>query len=356
MSYLAPHFDYDVFVSYAHGHVPGVDDPPLKRWSQALIDSLKADIGSLFSDFDELTIWDDRSLDPTAALTGELRKKVERSCLLLIVMSPRYLSSAWCTDELAWFEREFAERRKGPGRVFIVRAVSTNPKKWPGGLKDERGHPDLGFRFHRETDEENVEPYGWPDLVDRNEDFYRSLATLRTTLVRRLREIKKNYARQATSVATRTGAAAVQRPPRLYLHARPEYDALRLSVSNDLRAVGCRVVTPVAAATGGSLADWTAESRARIEAVQHCDALTLLRGSADHGFGDELCDIAIDERERVNAAREAPLPCAVLDASRAPFPMADFARRNGIELFDLNDPAWRSSFKAWANRSCEGAA
>jgi hypothetical protein len=352
MPYLAPHFHYDMFMSYAHGHVPGVDDPPLRRWSQAMIDGLKADIGSLFTEFDQLTIWDDRSLDPTAALTDELREKIERSCLLLIVMSPRYLSSAWCTDELTWFAREFAERRKGPGRVFIVRAVSTDADKWPSCLKDERGHADLGFRFHRETDQENVEPYGWPDLIHRNEDFYRALAALRTTLVRRLREVKKSYDWQAAPVAAATAAAA-RRPPRLYLHARPEYEPLRVNVSNELRAAGCTVVTPIAPKTGGSLADWREESRARIEAAQHCDALTLLRGSADAGFGDELCDIAIDERERINAARGAPLACAVLDASRAPFPMAEFARRNGIELFDLNEPAWRSSLKAWAESSRE---
>ncbi len=129
MPYLAPHFDYDVFMSYTHGHIHGVADPPLRLWSQALIERLKADIASLFTEFDELKFWDDRSIDPTAAMTDELRKKVERSCLLLIVMSPRYLASAWCTDELTWFERQFAERRKGPGRVFIVRAVSTDRNK-----------------------------------------------------------------------------------------------------------------------------------------------------------------------------------------------------------------------------------
>jgi hypothetical protein len=46
MPYLAPQFDYDVFMSYAHGQFPGVADPPLKPWSQALIDRLKADIAS----------------------------------------------------------------------------------------------------------------------------------------------------------------------------------------------------------------------------------------------------------------------------------------------------------------------
>jgi hypothetical protein len=94
-------------------------------------------------------------------LTDQLRTTVERSCLLLIVMSPRYLASAWCKDELAWFEGQFVERRKGLGRVFIVRAVSTDESKWPRCLKDERGHADLGFRFHPVTDKAGVPPHGW---------------------------------------------------------------------------------------------------------------------------------------------------------------------------------------------------
>jgi hypothetical protein len=33
--------------------------------------------------------------------------------------------------------------------------------------------------------------------------------------------------------------------------------------------------------------------------------------------------------------------------------MTDFARRNTIELFDLSEPGWRSSFKAWVDSSRE---
>jgi hypothetical protein len=356
MPYLAPDFDPDVFMSYTHGHVPGLADPPLKRWSQAMIDKLKEDLVNLFTEFDELKIWDDRSLDPTAHLTDELRTTIERSCLLLIVMSPRYLASAWCKDELAWFERQFVERRKGVGRVFIVRAVSTDESKWPRCLKDERGNADLGFRFHPMTDKEGVPPYGWPDLFDRNEEFRSALSTLRTTLVGRLqeireqlREIKKSDERHAAPVSL-TAAAPSMRPPRVYLHARPEFDALRRNVSDELYAAGCRVVAPIPA-TGGSPVDWTTESRARIEAAQHCDALTLLRGATNHNFEDEFLDIAMDERERISAARDAPLPCAVLDASRAPFVMANLARRNSIALVDVNQPGWSTFFRDWVETS-----
>src|SRR5215510_15971881 len=92
------------------------------------------------------------------------------------------------------------------GRVASSSCGRSRPMPTTGrvALKDERGHADLGFRFHRETDQENVEPYGWPDLIYRNEDFYRALAALRTTLVRRLREIQKSYDLQAAPVAATT--------------------------------------------------------------------------------------------------------------------------------------------------------
>ena len=175
MAYLAPHFEYDIFMSYSHGAVPGIENPPLKRWSQAFIDRLKADILSTRNDFDSLDIFDDRDADRTTGLSDQLKNIVEQSGLLLIVMSPRYLGSSWCTDELDWFVEQFAHRHKGSGRVFIVRSISTDEERWPEVLKDSRGHSDLGFRFHPATNEDGTTPYGWPDLLDKNEDFYKDL-------------------------------------------------------------------------------------------------------------------------------------------------------------------------------------
>lgn len=43
-SYLAPYFDHDVFMSYAHGRLPGEAYAPLRSWSQKFIDLLRADI------------------------------------------------------------------------------------------------------------------------------------------------------------------------------------------------------------------------------------------------------------------------------------------------------------------------
>jgi hypothetical protein len=139
-SYLAPYFDHDVFMSYAHGRLPGEAYAPLRSWSQKFIDLLRADIYALQPELSAVRFWDDRNVDPTAALTQDIKEKVERSGVLLIMMSPRYLASDWCKNELHWFKVQFEGRHRSPGRVFVVRAVSTNTDLWPDFLKDESGH------------------------------------------------------------------------------------------------------------------------------------------------------------------------------------------------------------------------
>src|SRR6516162_9767608 len=160
-SYLAPNFDPDVFMSYAHGAEQGSHYAPLRTWSQAFIDILRADIRALRPDLGVVNFWDDRRIDPTAALTDEIKATAERSGVLLIMMSEAYLLSKWCTDELTWFKAQFLDRRVYPGRVFVVRAVSTNTDRWPDFLKDSSGQPDIGFQFHQETTDIGIEPYGW---------------------------------------------------------------------------------------------------------------------------------------------------------------------------------------------------
>jgi hypothetical protein len=90
------------------------------------------------------------------------------------------------------------------------------------------------------------------------------------------------------------------------------------------------------------------ESKARITAVHYCDALALLRPSADPAFVGDLLDVGVDERERIGPARGAPLPCAVLDRSGAPLEVD--AAHFGIERFELGNPQWLATFLAWIGR------
>jgi hypothetical protein len=115
-----------------------------------------------------------------------------------------------------------------------------------------------------------------------------------------------------------------------------------------LKDDGIEPLTPVID-LGRELADLTRESRVRIETAIRCDALALLRGDADARFVGDLIDIGIKERERMQIARGAPLPCAVLDRSgeRLPIDVSGYE----IERFDLGSDDWRGKFRGWLDQS-----
>jgi hypothetical protein len=310
---------------------------------------LRADIYALQPELSAVRFWDDRNVDPTAALTQDIKEKVERSGVLLIMMSPRYLASDWCKNELHWFKVQFEGRHRSPGRVFVVRAVSTNTDLWPDFLKDESGHPDIGFQFYPETTDEGVEPYGWPELLERTREFNLPFSRLRTTLIKRLKEIKAGL---PPTSPTPSEQHAQRRPPRLYLHAPTGAEDVLTVVVSELRNDGYSIVPAVPRAASTTLSDWQSEVNARVQVAQKCDVLTLLRSTNDPRFDDEFLEVGADELPRINAARrDRPLPCAVLDGSGAPFALAEYAKRSGIEFFDLSQPSWRPEFKTWFGRA-----
>ena len=342
MAYLDPHFDPDVFVSYSHGDPRGMGASPLKDWTHGLIKQLESQILSLDPEFDNLKVWMDPELDPTAHLTPELRTRVGKSAVLMIVMSKRYLNSSWCRDELEWFRAQIKDREGDAGRVFVIRAQPTDAAAWPEFLRDERGHSMLGFTFF---DPASGMPLGWPDLQEPGREFTKELCRLQTALTKRLRELRdRAQKRQAAEAVARAPAALPGGARRVYLYAPPEGEADRAGIGKTLSSEG---ILPFSAQNkpGTSMADWQRDANARIETAKRCDALALLRVDDGDRFVGDLIDIGVDERERIADARGAPLPCAVLDKSGASLPIdvAPF----GIERFDVTKDDWRGAFRAW---------
>jgi hypothetical protein len=348
MAFLLPFFEYDVFVSYSHGvQSPGAD-APLKEWTLDLINKLETDIRAVDIEFDNLHIWRDEQVDPTIQLSDEIRGKVKGSGILLVVMSPRYLASTWCQDELEWFKQQVQDRERDQGRVFIIRALRTDENRWPEFLRDTRGHPLPGFQYH---DKQDSMPYGWRGSPENREAYVRELWRLQTALTRRLREMRANAERRAKPETRVAGAASSQR--RIYLHARPENATLYDEVKQALLQDGIAPLSTVAD-PGRDIADWMRESRARIETAKRCDALALVRADGNEKFIGDLLEIGVDERERIQSARGAPLPCAVLDRSGVALPID--VSSYGIERFDVAKDDWRGKFHGWLNKAQEASA
>ena len=350
MCYLSPDFEHDVFVSFSHGDPRGTGKSPLKEWTFELLSELESDILSIDPEFSELDIWRDKMLDPTVMLTPELKAKVKSSGILFIVMSPHYLKSRWCSDELTWFRKQIQDRAQDPERVFIIRAVRTDESKWPGFLRDERGFAPKGFSFH---DPQSDTPYCWAGSRVNYDDYVKCLGTLRTTLTERLRKLRDRTQKRADMQAAHAELQA--RPPstgggapRIYLHARAEDAPIREEVGHLLFQDGINPISlPIS--PGKGLLDWTRESKYRIEAAKHCDALALVRAEGDENFIGALIDIGLSERETIQSARGFPLPCAVLDRSGEELPID--VSRWGIERFDLRSDHWHREFRQWMDKT-----
>jgi hypothetical protein len=340
MPFLEPHFEYDVFVSYSHGAQASAAESPLQDWTLELIRRLDTDIRFVDDEFEALHIWRDEHLDRTIHITDELRAKVKQAGLLMVVMSPPYLTSAWCKDEREWFH----EHLDSQGRIFVIRAIQTNEGRWPDFLRDSRGNALPGFFFH---DGKDPMPFCWRGSRERYEDYIRQLGQLRTALIARLREFRAHHERRAKA-ALAGAATAADGPPRIYLHSRAEHVSVRDEVRKILKDDGIEPLTPVVD-PGRDLAEFARESRVRIEAAARCDALALVRGDSDARFVGDLIDIGIRERERMQIARGAPLPCAVLDRSGETLPI-DVSGYD-IERFDLGSDDWRNKFRGWLGMS-----
>jgi hypothetical protein len=253
MSYLAPHFDPDIFVSYSHGDPIG-GHAPLRDWTQALIGRLEQGLHALETEFDDLHLFIDPKIDPTAQLSDDLKGKARACGVLMIVMSKRYLESRWCKDELAWFGEQIQDRTGSSGRVFVIRAQETDTSQWPEFLRDSRGYAMTGFSFY---DPENGEPWGF-QLREPGDDYFKELTRLRIWLVKRLRELRERAADGARSKAT---ARSKPTGPRLiYLHAPPGSEAERASLDIALKGDGITPLTAPSRGLGGDLADWQRES------------------------------------------------------------------------------------------------
>jgi hypothetical protein len=117
MAYLSSSgYDFDIFVSYAH-----VDDQPLHDdddgWVTRFKKCLEMELGRKLGRSDAYALWMDHQLRGGQPITPEILEKVQRSAMLLVVLSASYVESEWCRRELDAFAG-VPEGRARP--VFVV--------------------------------------------------------------------------------------------------------------------------------------------------------------------------------------------------------------------------------------------
>jgi TIR domain len=341
---------YDVFVSYSHGDPRGIGRAPLAGWTHRLIDELRRDIETTSTEFDQLALWDDREADPTLYLTPTIKDCVNNSALLLIVMSPRYLASSWCKDELEWFGQELRQRCTSDGHTLVVRALPTQEETWPLPLKDTNGQSLLGFWFHPRPAKEGVKPFGWPDPQPFDRQFFDALSQLSMIVMQRLRKLKERAALRTSVIRTYVRSKG---KPTVYLHARQGDAAAWLKTRDELIDHGFDVL-PYSVSEGSirpkNLRCIQELRRERVATYRDCDVLLILRPQPGDWINNELKTIGFDELRELDACNHKHIPCAVLDFINDGTPQ--------YEAFNIArfaaDASWPASFGKWLNGYSSG--
>src|SRR5262245_13642471 len=168
-------YENDIFVSYSHQ-----DDCPLNEgatgWITTFTRQLETELAKRLGK-KTLRVWKDSQLAGNEPLTPQLLETIRRSATLLVVMSPSYLNSEWCSLERDGF-LSFARECVGQGRIFVVRHRMTELQQAPRQLGDL-----VGFKFYAEDRDSKIDQ----PLDGTDRDYVQRLYELSHHLARKLK-------------------------------------------------------------------------------------------------------------------------------------------------------------------------
>ena len=344
MAYVSQPFEHDVFVSYSHGAARQKGRSRLASWSRRLAEELEVELIDVDPEFSEaFDLFIDRELDPAEFLTPQLQEKVRKSALLLVVMSPHYLQSKWCRDELTWFEDEVKVRQLTAGCVLVVRALPTDHNSWPSCLKDSQGNVVLGFPFHSEPVTDETRPYGWASSSEEDPEFFRALSSLAGTVQQRLRKLRENQKIRRQEIGMAGFQEGLARA--VYLHATVADESEWVATKAELEDAGFQVLPDTLPRVERPTIEAASEAKAsRLRDCKSARALLLLRPRDGSWIEDEIRTTGFSERADLKALAGVDLPCAVIDRIGSPIPLA---AELGITVLPAATSDWLGFFKGW---------
>ena len=200
---------HDIFVSYAH-----VDNELLSGetdgWITQLISTLEVYLRQKLGRREKFTLWRDPELPGNLPLTPEILDTVRKSEIILLVLSPGYVSSTWCLDELSAFVKV---RGVDSGRVFVIERDKLPESDRPIVLADLKGY---AFWVADKQQSGVVRTLGTPAMVSHRADYFRQVEDLAIELVGKLKQIRRG------EQFTPGPAADNVVPPQNFFYSPPE--------------------------------------------------------------------------------------------------------------------------------------
>ena len=173
-------YQYDIFISYAH-----LDNVKVFGRSTGWIEHFYTDLIALLSrrigKTDTIKIWwDNRKLDGSVLFDHSIEEGIRQSAIIICLLSPAYLQSAYCRKELQLFHAKALQEPAGlelanRSRILNVLLNNIPYPEWPRELAGT-----TGFSFHDAKDKED-----FGDLLDaRKQHFRNQLQDFRDAVMR----------------------------------------------------------------------------------------------------------------------------------------------------------------------------
>jgi hypothetical protein len=343
-------YEHDIFLSYAH-------EDELGPWTVTFQDDLRRALNLILLSKikgKSIDVWIDQELRNNLPLTDQLKKCVQDSALLLIIMSPFYLGSAWCGNEVSWFAAAARSRIAPDRRIFVVHALPTDRASWPPALAELT--PYVFFARHLKAGLEL--PLGTIGDEDDKAAYKAVLYNLAGQIRQQIDELLAEANPPPPPVVV-----PLQLPPRhaAMLPAPSRFICLEIAgAAGNAATVEKRVREILQARNVGifSPADLGPAPRDPFQADQFlrklmktkagCDGLILLRLDRTASVNDWLLDYLSEVRlmaSRVRADRAAPPPL-VIDAASPSLGVVP----EPLSLLDVDAPNFAADLTDWVDR------
>lgn len=205
MSFVGSNFKYDIFISYGRGDAQRQGDNLLITWMRGFVQQLEAELNTYPEFDDNLRICFDEHqkqefrINPVSPMNPAIRKAVQRSAMLAIIMTPHYLASDWCKKEReTWIKAQKRGSLIPEDNISVIRALPTKKRRWPADLLDQDSNEPIGFHIYDRTQGFNQSrPYGWPSPDNSTGGEFRdALVNYAGWLRNRLNQIRSDFTRR----------------------------------------------------------------------------------------------------------------------------------------------------------------
>jgi TIR domain len=241
MAYI-PGYTYDIFLSYAHldnMKMPG----QAQGWIELFYQSLNLKLAQRIGKMDAVKIWwDNRKLDGSKLFDHTIEDGINNSALFVSLISPGYLQSTYCKQEMDLFYAKSSAEKVGASLGDNVRMLKVLLNNIPYSQLPQYFGKATGFPFYKSDEEDTLgDPLDYTDPA-----FAQQLKDLRDSLVRIFEAFPKEQTNPPGNTGSNSAVAALVTSTTLPSDNTIPKNGLTLyfgEVSDSLRTARKRTIT-----------------------------------------------------------------------------------------------------------------